>query len=417
MEIKRDVYLNKIIRSRGNGMIKIITGLRRCGKSYLLFNLFYNYLINNGVERDAIIRLALDDVRNEKYLNPVELVNYVESQLKSGTMNYILLDEVQLVNNFTGALNTLLRMDNVDVYVTGSNSHFLSTDIATEFRGRGDEIHLYPLSFAEFSSFFNGEYSKAWREYVRYGGLPQVVMLEGKEAKEQYLRNLYHSVYIKDLFERNKILKEAPFEDLVKMLASSIGSPSNPHKLSNTFKSVINEDLHADTIYKYIKYLEDAFLIEQAQRFDVKGKKYIGSLSKYYFTDIGLRNAILDFRQQEETHIMENVIYNELKTRGLSVDVGMVEVRKKSGEVMEKRQLEVDFVVNSGSYRCYIQSALSIPDKEKMKQESASLINIKDAFKKIIVVRDDIIPWFTDDGIYITGLFDFLLNPKITDMD
>lgn len=417
MEIKRDVYLNKIIRSRGNGMIKIITGLRRCGKSYLLFNLFYNYLINNGVERDAIIRLALDDVRNEKYLNPVELVNYVESQLKSGTMNYILLDEVQLVNNFTGALNTLLRMDNVDVYVTGSNSHFLSSDIATEFRGRGDEIHLYPLSFAEFSSVFNGDYNKAWREYVRYGGLPQVVMLEGKEAKEQYLRNLYHSVYIKDLFERNKILKEAPFEDLVKMLASSIGSPSNPHKLSNTFKSVINEDLHADTIYKYIKYLEDAFLIEQAQRFDVKGKKYIGSLSKYYYTDIGLRNAILDFRQQEETHIMENVIYNELKTRGLSVDVGMVEVRKKSGEVMEKRQLEVDFVVNSGSYRCYIQSALSIPDKEKMKQESASLINIKDAFKKIIVVRDDIIPWFTDDGIYITGLFDFLLNTKITDMD
>ena len=417
MEIKRDVYLNKIIRSRGNGMIKIITGLRRCGKSYLLFNLFYNYLINNGVVRDAIIRLAFDDVRNEKYLNPVELVNYVESQLKSGTMNYILLDEVQLVNNFTGALNTLLRMDNVDVYVTGSNSHFLSSDIATEFRGRGDEIHLYPLSFAEFSSVFNGEYSKAWREYVRYGGLPQVVMLEGKEAKEQYLRNLYHSVYIKDLFERNKILKEAPFEDLVKMLASSIGSPSNPHKLSNTFKSVINEDLHADTIYKYIKYLEDAFLIEQAQRFDVKGKKYIGSLSKYYFTDIGLRNAILDFRQQEETHIMENVIYNELKTRGLSIDVGMVEVRKKSGEVMEKRQLEVDFVVNSGSYRCYIQSALSIPDKEKMKQESASLINIKDAFKKIIVVRDDIIPWFSDDGIYITGLFDFLLNPKITDMD
>lgn len=417
MEIKRDVYLNKIIRSRGNGMIKIITGLRRCGKSYLLFNLFYNYLINNGVERDTIIRLALDDVRNEKYLNPVELVNYVESQLKSGTMNYILLDEVQLVNNFTGALNTLLRMDNVDVYVTGSNSHFLSSDIATEFRGRGDEIHLYPLSFAEFSSVFNGEYSKAWREYVRYGGLPQVVMLEGKEAKEQYLRNLYHSVYIKDLFERNKILKEAPFEDLVKMLASSIGSPSNPHKLSNTFKSVINEDLHSDTIYKYIKYLEDAFLIEQAQRFDVKGKKYIGSLSKYYFTDIGLRNAILDFRQQEETHIMENVIYNELKTRGLSIDVGMVEVRKKSGEVMEKRQLEVDFVVNSGSYRCYIQSALSIPDKEKMKQESASLINIKDAFKKIIVVRDDIIPWFTDDGIYITGLFDFLLNPKTTDID
>lgn len=415
MEINRDNYLKKIIRSQGNGMIKIITGLRRSGKSYLLFRLFYNYLIKSGVSPESIIRIALDDVRNEKYLSPIELVNYVESHLKSDSMNYVLLDEVQLVNNFTGVLNTLLRMDNVDLYVTGSNSRFLSSDIATEFRGRGDEIHLYPLSFGEFLTVYNGEKGKAWQEYVRYGGLPQVVLLKEKESKEQYLRNLYHSVYIKDLFERNRILKESAFEELVKVLASTIGSPCNPSKLSNTFKSVKNEELKSDTIYKYIKYLEDAFLIEQSERYDVKGKKYIGSLSKYYFTDIGLRNSILDFRQQEETHIMENVIYNELRTRGLSVDVGMVEIRKKSEDVLAKRQLEVDFVVNIGSYRCYIQSALSIPDKEKMQQECASLINIKDAFKKIIVVRDDIIPWYTDDGVYIVGLYDFLLNPNVLD--
>lgn len=413
MEINRDNYLKKIIRSQGNGMIKIITGLRRSGKSYLLFRLYYNYLIKSGVSPESIIRIALDDVRNEKYLNPIELVNYVESHLKSDSMNYVLLDEVQLVNNFTGVLNTLLRMDNVDLYVTGSNSRFLSSDIATEFRGRGDEIHLYPLSFGEFLTVNNGEKGKSWQEYVRYGGLPQVVLLNDKESKEQYLRNLYHSVYIKDLFERNRIQKESAFEELVKVLASTIGSPCNPSKLSNTFKSVKNEELKSDTIYNYIKYLEDAFLIEQSERYDVKGKKYIGSLSKYYFTDIGLRNSILDFRQQEETHIMENVIYNELRTRGLSVDVGMVEIRKKSEDVLAKRQLEVDFVVNSGSYRCYIQSALSIPDKEKMQQECASLINIKDAFKKIIVVRDDIIPWYTDDGVYIVGLYDFLLNPNV----
>ena len=413
MEIKRDNYLKKIIRSQGNGMIKIITGLRRSGKSYLLFRLYYNYLIKSGVSPESIIRIALDDVRNEKYLNPIELVNYVESHLKSDRMNYVLLDEVQLVSNFTGVLNTLLRMDNVDLYVTGSNSRFLSSDIATEFRGRGDEIHLYPLSFGEFLTVNNGEKGKSWQEYIRYGGLPQVVLLNDKESKEQYLRNLYHSVYIKDLFERNRIQKESAFEELVKVLASTIGSPCNPSKLSNTFKSVKNEELKSDTIYNYIKYLEDAFLIEQSERYDVKGKKYIGSLSKYYFTDIGLRNSILDFRQQEETHIMENVIYNELRTRGLSVDVGMVEIRKKSEDVLAKRQLEVDFVVNSGSYRCYIQSALSIPDKEKMQQECASLINIKDAFKKIIVVRDDIIPWYTDDGVYIVGLYDFLLNPNV----
>ena len=413
MEIKRDNYLKKIIRSQGNGMIKIITGLRRSGKSYLLFRLYYNYLIKSGVSPESIIRIALDDVRNEKYLNPIELVNYVESHLKSDRMNYVLLDEVQLVSNFTGVLNTLLRMDNVDLYVTGSNSRFLSSDIATEFRGRGDEIHLYPLSFGEFLTVNNGEKGKSWQEYIRYGGLPQVVLLNDKESKEQYLRNLYHSVYIKDLFERNRIQKESAFEELVKVLASTIGSPCNPSKLSNTFKSVKNEELKSDTIYNYIKYLEDAFLIEQSERYDVKGKKYIGSLSKYYFTDIGLRNSILDFRQQEETHIMENVIYNELRTRGLSVDVGMVEIRKKSEDVLAKRQLEVDFVVNSGSYRCYIQSALSIPDKEKMQQECASLINIKDAFKKIIVVRDDIIPWYTDDGVYIVGLYDFLLNPDV----
>ena len=415
MEINRDNYLKKIIRSQGNGMIKIITGLRRSGKSYLLFRLFYNYLIKSGVSPESIIRIALDDVRNEKYLSPIELVNYVESHLKSDSMNYVLLDEVQLVNNFTGVLNTLLRMDNVDLYVTGSNSRFLSSDIATEFRGRGDEIHLYPLSFGEFLTVYNGEKGKAWQEYVRYGGLPQVVLLKEKESKEQYLRNLYHSVYIKDLFERNRIQKESAFEELVKVLASTIGSPCNPSRLSNTFKSVKNEELKSDTIYNYIKYLEDAFLIEQSERYDVKGKKYIGSLSKYYFTDIGLRNSILDFRQQEETHIMENVIYNELRTRGLSVDVGMVEIRKKSEDVLAKRQLEVDFVVNSGSYRCYIQSALSIPDKEKMQQECSSLINIKDAFKKIIVVRDDIIPWYTDDGVYIVGLYDFLLNPNVLD--
>ena len=416
MEIKRDNYLNKLRRSRHNGMIKIVTGLRRSGKSYLLFKLFYDALLRDGVAPHCIQRIAMDDVRNEHLLNPVELVETVEKSLIPDRMNYILLDEVQMVRNFTGALNTLLRMENVDIYVTGSNSKFLSSDVATEFRGRGDEIHLYSLSFAEFSSFSGNDLHKNWKDYVLFGGLPQVVLQNEEEAKVRYLQNLYRSVYIKDLKERHKINKESQFEDIVKIMASNIGSPCNPTKLSNTFQSVTKESLHSSTIHTFLNYLEDAFLIEKVTRYDVKGKKHVGALSKYYFSDIGLRNAILNFRQQEESHIMENIIFNELKSRGFNVNVGIVEVRERQGDSLLKKQFEVDFVANKDSRRFYIQSALEIPNQRKMQQESASLRNIQDAFKKIIIVRNDFRPWYNEDGILILSLYDFLLNPASLDL-
>jgi predicted AAA+ superfamily ATPase len=380
-EVKRNNYLNQLISSRQNGLIKIITGIRRCGKSYLLFKLFHEYLTSQNVDENHIIEIALDDLMNEEYRNPHKLLLYIKERMTDKSLYYILLDEVQMMDDFVGVLNSLLHVENADVYVTGSNSKFLSTDIATEFRGRGDEIHVYPFSFAEFFSVCKGEKQDAWKNYFTYGGLPLVSSLETEQKKITYLRNLYHTVYIKDIVERNNIKKVPEFNKLVKIMASSIGSPCNPNKLSRTFKSVENTELNSETIGFYLSYLQEAFLIEKSLRFDIKGKKYIGTLSKFYFTDPGLRNVIIDFRQQEETHLMENILYNELRMRGFLVDVGLVEIRttnKLNGTI--RKQYEVDFVVNFGSKRYYVQSALSIPDSEKMSQESAALNHIPDSF-------------------------------------
>lgn len=411
MRIERTSYLDQLIASQNNGLIKIITGIRRCGKSYLLFNIFYDYLISQGVDNKHIIKIALDDILNEEYQNPRKLVMYVKERITDGGIYYVFIDEVQMMDNFVGALNSLLHIENVDVYVTGSNSKFLSSDIATEFRGRGDVIHIYPLSFKEYYSVYEGSVNDAWKEYSTYGGLPLIRNLDTNQKKISYLNNIYKTVYIKDLIERNKIRKHSEFEKLIKITASSIGAPCNPNKLSNTFRSVEKVNLNPETIGFYLSYLQDAYLIEKSTRYDIKGKKYIGSLSKYYFTDIGIRNAILDFRQQEESHIMENIIYNELRRKGFVVDVGIVEHRTtdKDNQTIRK-QYEVDFVANLGSQRYYIQSALSIPDKEKITQETNSLRYINDSFKKIIIVKDDILPWYNEDGVLYVGLFDFLLK-------
>lgn len=416
MKIPRPYYLNQLVSGMGNGFIKIATGLRRCGKSYLLFTLFADYLKESGIDESHIIKVDLEDIRNIELRDPLNLVRHIDSRMRDGAMYYILLDEVQHVERFVDVLNSYLKIENADVYVTGSNSKFLSSDIVTEFRGRGDEIHIYPLTFAEIYSVNGGDKSELWKDYITYGGLPHILSLDSHQKKATYLKNLYKAVYLKDLEERNRISKVTEFDELVHIMASSIGSPCNPAKLANTFNSVSKSELSRLTVATYLGYMEDAFLIEKAQRYDVKGKKYINTLSKYYHTDIGVRNAILDFRQQEETHIMENVIYNELLVRGYSVDVGMVEVKGRDADnEWYRRQLEVDFVANMASKRYYIQSALAIPDKDKMKQESASLRNIYDAFKKIIIVRDHINPWHTEDGILILGLFDFLLNPESLD--
>lgn len=417
MEIRRDTYLKRLILSKNNGLIKIVTGIRRCGKSYLLFKLFYNHLLSEGIGKKHIVRIALDDLLNAELLNPYNLLNHIKRQIRDDSTYYILLDEIQMASNFVGVLNSLLHLENVDVYVTGSNSRFLSSDIATEFRGRGDEIRLYPLSFAEYISAYNGDKSDAWRDYSTYGGLPQLLSLETTAQKAAYLRNLYNAVYMKDIVDRNKIRKADHFDKLVKILASSVGSPCNASKLSNTFRSVEGTILNQETISFYLSYLQDAFLINKALRYNIKGKKYIGTLPKYYFTDIGLRNAIIDFRQQEEGHIMENIIYNELLIRGFLVDVGLVETRICSkGAGTTRKQYEVDFVVNAASSRYYIQSALTIPDKEKMEQETASLKHIPDSFKKVIIVKDNISAWHNDEGFLIISLYDFLLNPSSLEM-
>lgn len=410
-EIKRDSYLNQLISSKQNGLIKIVTGIRRCGKSYLLFKMFRNHLLEEGVASDHIISLALDDILNEDYCDPKKLLLFIKNSIKDSQIYYVLLDEVQMVSNFVGALNSLLHIENVDIYVTGSNSKFLSSDIATEFRGRGDEIRIYPLSFSEYLSVYEGNKMDAWRDYITYGGLPLSLSLDTQQKKVAYLRNLYSTVYLKDLIDRNCIKKSTEFDSLVKVMASSIGSPCNPNKLSNTFKSVSNSDLAPITIDNYLGFLQDAFLIEKAMRYDIKGKKYIGTLSKYYFVDLGLRNSLLDFRQIEETHLMENVIYNELRSRGYLVDVGMVETRTRTEQNgMVRKQLEVDFVVNNGSKRYYIQSALALPDKEKIEQETASLKHISDNFQKIIIVKDNIVSYHNEAGILFVNLFDFLLQ-------
>lgn len=409
MRIERTTYLNQLIESQNNGLIKIITGIRRCGKSYLLFNIFYDYLISKGIDNEHIIKIALDDILNEEYKDPRRLLLYIKESIKDSNKYYVFIDEVQMMDNFSGALNSLLRIENVDVYVTGSNSKFLSSDIATEFRGRGDVIHIYPLSFKEFFSVYDGDINKAWKEYSTFGGLPLIKNIESEQKKINYLNNLYNTVYIKDLIERNNIKKVFELEKLIKVISSSIGAPCNPNKLSNTFKTVENVKLNPETIGFYLSYLQDSYLIEKSNRYDIKGKKYIGSLSKYYFTDIGLRNAILEFRQQEESHIMENVIYNELRIKGFLVDVGMVEHRTSNKENQTIRNhYEVDFVANLGSKRYYIQSALTLPDKEKILQETNSLRHIHDGFKKIIITKDDIHPWHNEEGILFIGLFDFL---------
>lgn len=413
-EIKRNSYLKQLISGKQNGLIKIVTGIRRCGKSYLLFKIFRNHLLAQGVTPDHIISLALDDILNEEYCDPKKLVLHIKENIKDSQIHYVLLDEVQMVDNFVGALNSLLHIDNVDVYVTGNNSKFLSSDIATEFRGRGDEIRIYPLSFSEFLSEYNGDKNDAWRDYITYGGLPLILSLESSQQKSNYLHNLYQTVYLKDLIDRNGIKKAVEFDTLTKVMASSIGSPCNPNKLSNTFKSVSNADLSSITIDNYLGFLQDAFLLEKASRYDIKGKKYIGTLSKYYFVDMGLRNCLLGFRQIEETHLMENVIYNELRSRGYLVDVGVVETRTRTeNQGMLRKQLEIDFVVNNGSKRYYIQSALSLPNEEKIDQEMASLKNVSDSFQKIIIVKDNIVPHHNEAGILFINLYDFLLNREI----
>ncbi len=410
MEIKRDLYLNKLIRHKHNGMIKVITGIRRCGKSYLLFELFYKHLLSEGVDEEHIIKIALDDRINKKFRDPDYLCEYVHDYVKDDKMYYILLDEVQLVPEFEDVLNSFLHIKNVDTFVTGSNAKFLSKDIITEFRGRGDQIHIHPLSFKEYMSVFQGTIEEGWKQYINFGGLPKLFQFPTEEDKVIYLKNIFDETYIKDIRERNKIRGDREIEDLLDVLSSSIGSLTNPKKLSDTFKSVNQTSIHPDTIKKYLDYLSDSFLIEQSKRYDIKGRKYIGSPSKYYFTDIGLRNARLNFRQSEETHAMENVIYNELRIRGFNVDVGVVEYYSSSGGKSRLTQCEVDFVCNLSDKRYYIQSALSLPTKEKLEQEQNSLSRIPDSFKKIIIVKDISRSHFNENGIYMLSLFDFLLD-------
>lgn len=412
MEIRRDIYLNKLISKKHNGLIKVVTGMRRCGKSYLLFNLFKEYLVNEGVNENHIIEIAFDSFENRKYRDPEVLFPYLMEKIADNEMYYVLLDEVQMLDDFESVLNSLGRKKNVDVYVTGSNAKFLSKDIITEFRGRGDEVHMYPLTYSEFMSVYDGDKQEGWRDYVLFGGIPLVLGFETADQKSDFLKSLFEETYISDITGRNNIRNKAELEELLNILSSAIGSLTNPSKLSATFKSVKNKTISKDTIIKYIDYLKDSFLIDSAIRYDIKGKKYINTPSKYYFTDLGLRNARLNFRQVEETHAMENIIFNELKVRGYNVDVGVVVMNEvdKNGKKIRK-QLEVDFVCNKGSKRFYIQSAYALPDKEKMEQEQRSLVNTGDGFKKIIITKDAVAPLYNDEGILVMSVYDFLLNP------
>ena len=412
MEIRRDIYLNKLISKKQNGLIKVVTGMRRCGKSYLLFNLFKEYLTKEGVAENHIIEIAFDSFENKKYRDPEVLFPYLMEKISDDEMYYVLLDEVQMLDDFESVLNSLGRKKNVDVYVTGSNAKFLSKDIITEFRGRGDEVHMYPLTFSEFMSVYDGDKQQGWRDYVLFGGIPLVLGFETADQKSDFLKSLFEETYISDITGRNKIRNKAELEELLNILSSAIGSLTNPSKLSATFKSVKNKTISKDTIIKYIDYLKDSFLIDSAIRYDIKGKKYINTPSKYYFTDLGLRNARLNFRQVEETHTMENIIFNELKVRGYNVDIGVVVMNEvdKNGKKIRK-QLEVDFVCNKGSKRFYIQSAYALPDKEKMEQEQRSLVNTGDGFKKIIIAKDAVAPLYNEKGILVMSVYDFLLNP------
>lgn len=417
MEIKRDYYLNKLITKKHNGLIKVITGIRRCGKSYLLFTLFKNHLTESGVADDHIIEIPFDSFENKKYRDPEILYPYVKEQIADDGMYYILLDEVQLLGEFESVLNGFMRMKNVDVYVTGSNARFLSKDIITEFRGRGDELHIQPLSFAEFMSVYDGNKYDGWNEYVLYGGLPPVVLLRTAEQKIELLKSLFQETYINDIISRHSVKHRDEFEELINILASAIGSLTNPKKLTDTFKSKKNKVISSNTIKSYLDYLCDAYVVSRVTRYDIKGKKYIDTPQKYYFSDVGIRNACINFRQLEENHTMENIIYNELIARNFNVDVGIITATGKDNDGKSvRKQLEVDFVCNKGSKRYYIQSAFSIPDREKMEQESNSLLRIDDSFKKIIVVKDLPAPTYTEDGILVISVYDFLLNSNSLDM-
>ena len=411
MEIKRDAYLEQLKNRRDNGMIKIITGIRRCGKSFLLFVLFKKYLLETGIDADHIIEVALDGIESEELRDPKICYQYIKERIKDEGKYYLLLDEVQFMPRFEEVLNSMLRIKNIDVYVTGSNSKFLSSDVITEFRGRGDEIRIYPLSFAEFFSAYDGDYDDAWNEYLIYGGLPQVAQFSLERQKAEYLKNIFANVYIKDVVDRNKLQNVDEIDTLVDVLASAIGAPTNPTKISNIFKSERGITYSNKTISNHIDYLAQSFLISKASRYDIKGRKYVGANLKYYFTDIGLRNARLNFRQQETTHIMENIVYNELLIRGYNVDVGIVEIFGKDGEgKTTRKQLEVDFVVNQGSQRYYIQVAYDMSSEEKQAQEFNSLRNIPDSFKKIVIVNGTKKPWRNDEGFVIMGMKYFLLN-------
>lgn len=416
MIVNRSKYIDQLVRSKGNGLIKIVTGLRRSGKSFLLKKLFRQHLLDEGVAEDHIIIIDMESRKNKNFKDPDFLLDWVEKEMKDDSTYYIIIDEVQEVNDFVEVLSTLSVTEGADVYVTGSNSRFLSSDVVTEFRGRGDEIHVWPLSFAEFMSVYESSKEEGWAEYLMFGGLPQLLTQVGDDKKADFLRRLYRTVYLRDIYERNPIEMKAEFEELSKTVASSIGAPVNAQNIANTFKSVSRvQDLSVKTISTYLGYMQDSFLIEKSERYDIKGRKYIGALYKYYYQDIGLRNAILSFRQNETTHIMENVIYNEMRMRGWLVDVGNIfhRVRNEAGK-QQRVTLEVDFVCNKGSERIYIQSAYKMPDVEKMEQEKRSLKLVDDSFRKIIVVGEHTKTWSDEKGIQIVSIYDFLLNPSFT---
>lgn len=416
MEIQRTQYIDLLLNRMHNKMIKVITGMRRSGKSYLLFNLFKKTLIAQGVAQSHIISIELDRYENRAFRDPDVVLEYIHSCIKEEGMYYLLMDEVQMLSDFEEVLNSLMHNDSLDIYVTGSNSKFLSKDVMTQFRGRGDEIHVFPLTFKEFMQVYEGDVYHGWSEYVVYGGLPLVATMRTDEPKIHYLTNLFTETYLKDIIERYHIDKIQEMDDLLNVLASSVGSLTNPPKIEATFKSTIHSNISMNTIRQYLAYLEDAFLIHKAYRYNVKGRKYIGTPLKYYFEDVGLRNARLGFKQVEETHLMENIIYNELRSRGYSVDVGVVEKRERDERGKEiKKQLEIDFITNLGSNRYYIQSAFSMPTEQKRIQEKASLVNVKDSFKKIILVKDVMKVSHDEDGIVTMSVYDFLLNENSLD--
>lgn len=415
MKIKRDYYLEQLIQKQDNKMVKVITGLRRVGKSYLIFELFYEYLIKNNVNKNNIIKINLDDLSNENLLEKHNLFNYIKSKIKNKSKYYVFIDEIQLVDGFSKVLNSLLHIENLDVYVTGSNSKFLSKDILTEFRGRGDQIHVYPLTFKEFMSVSDLDIYKGLSEYFMFGGLPYILTRKSDKEKIIYLENLFKETYLIDIIEKNKIEKSREFEDLLNVIASSISSLTNPLRLQKTFNSIIHSNISINTISQYIEFMEDAFLISKAQRYDIKGRKYIGTPHKYYFEDIGLRNARIGFRQQEDNHIMENIIYNELRYRGFSVDVGVVTSRKIKDSKQENKQYEIDFIANMGPNRYYIQSSFKMDSEEKINQEKNSFNNINDSFKKIFIVKDVTKIKKDENGFTTMSIYDFLLNENSLD--